>query len=289
MGPLDLVRLSPLMEMGAGRPELRVGLIDGPVVTDHPGLAGGMLREIPGGTSGHCALAESLACRHGTFVAGILSGKRGSSAPAICPGCTLLVRPVFPEKTSRQGGIPGATPRELAAAIVDCIDAGARVINLSLALTRPPGREESELREALDRAMGRGVIVVAASGNQGSLGGTVITRHPWVIPVVACDREGRPVGGSNLGRSVGGHGLRAPGDGVASLGTAGELRRSGGTSVAAPFVTGAVALLWSVFASASAPQLKLAITQAFGARRRSVVPPLLDAWGAYELMTKTLP
>ena len=43
------------------------------------------------------ARMSSAACVHGTFVAGILSAKRGSAAPAVCPDCTLLVNPVFSE------------------------------------------------------------------------------------------------------------------------------------------------------------------------------------------------
>ena len=35
---LDFVGLSPLMEMTSGRPEIRVGLIDGPVTVNHQGL-----------------------------------------------------------------------------------------------------------------------------------------------------------------------------------------------------------------------------------------------------------
>jgi subtilisin family serine protease len=56
----------------------------------------------------------------------------------------------------------------------------------------------------------------------------------------------------------------------------------GGTSVAVPFVTGAIGLLWSEFPTATAAQIKLAITQASAARRASVVPPLLDAATAYQ-------
>src|SRR5262245_32352552 len=99
MDPLEMVRLSTLMERSIGRPDTKVGLIDGPVALDHPSLETEVIREIPGRRSGRCTRTESAACGHGTFVAGILSGKRDSAAPAICPGCTLLVRPIFPEET----------------------------------------------------------------------------------------------------------------------------------------------------------------------------------------------
>jgi subtilisin family serine protease len=255
---------------------------------DHPDLATEMIREIPGRPSARCARANSVACGHGTFVAGILSGRRGSAAPAICPGCTLFVRSIFTEATLQDGQTPSTTPRELAEAIIDCVDAGAHVVNLSLALAQPSSYGDRELNEALDHALRRGVIVVAAAGNQGTIGSTPITRHPWVIPVVACDIEGRPAGGSNFGRSAGMHGLSAPGDGIMSLGTSNGPKRSSGTSVAAPFVTGAIALLWSEFPTAVAAQLKLAVTYACGMRRATVVPPRLDAWSAYKVMAQSL-
>ena len=284
MNSLDLVKLTALMERTAGSPEMKIGLIDGPVVTGHPDLAGERLREIPGNNGATCTQANSAACLHGTFVAGILSAKRNSPAPAICPNCTLLIRPIFTEAASGREPMPSATPQELAAALIACIDAGARVINLSLALAQASTKGEQALEEALNQAIRRGVIVVAAAGNQGTLGSSAITRHPWVIPVVACDLRGRPMNESNLGSSIGRRGLQAPGDGITSLGAEGQPVTLGGTSVATPFVTGAIALVWSEFPAATAAEVKLAIAQSYGRRQATVTPPLLDAWAAYELL-----
>lgn len=283
MNPLDLVKLTPLMELTGGRSEIVIGLIDGPVAVDHPDLKDSNIGEIPGGERGTCVQSSSAACMHGTFVAGILCAKRGSAAPAICPGCTLLVRPIFSE-VSVNGQLPSATPSQLAAAIVECINAGARIINMSVALAQPSSRGERELEESLDHAAKHGVIVIAAAGNQGTIGSSTITRHPWVIPVVACDLQGRPMRESNLGSSVGRQGLCAPGESITSLGVKGQTQVSGGTSIAAPFVTGAIALLWSEFPAATAAQIKLAVTQSYGRRRASVVPPLLDAWAAFQAL-----
>jgi hypothetical protein len=97
MTALELVKLLPLMERTAGRTEVTVGLIDGPVAIGHADLENENIRELPEVDGGSCAVPSSAACKHGTFVAGILLAKRGSAAPAICPGCTLLVRPIFRE------------------------------------------------------------------------------------------------------------------------------------------------------------------------------------------------
>jgi subtilisin family serine protease len=277
------------MDRTNGRPEVTIGLIDGPVVMNHPDLANQHVHEIPGNGSAACTQANSTACLHGTFVAGILSAKRGSVAPAICPNCTLLVRPIFAETTAANGEMPSAMPEELAQAILDCIDAGARVLNVSAALAQPSIKNERALEEALDQAAKRGVIVIVAAGNQGTLGSTAITCHPWVIPVVGYDLQGRPMNHSNLGNSIGRRGLGAPGDQITSLGAEGKPLTLGGTSAAAPFVTGAIALLWSEFSNVSATAIKLAITQPYSRRRNTVVPPLLDAWMSYQslLMTNT--
>jgi subtilisin family serine protease len=270
------------MRRTAGKREISVGLIDGPVNASHPDLAGSNIQEIPGTLRGACARASSTACMHGTFVAGILSARRGALAPAICPDCTLLVRPIFAEAASADGDMPSATPAELAAAIVETVNAGARVINLSAALLQPSGKGERELVQALDFAAARGVITVAAAGNQGTVGSSAITRHPWVIPVAGCDGSGRPIGESNFGSSIGRRGLSAPAQDISSLGTNGEPRSFHGTSAAAPFVTGTIALLLSEFPSATDTDVKLALLQ--GGRRSSVVPPVLDAAAAYQRM-----
>ena len=281
---IELVKLTGLMERSSGSQEVKIGLIDGPVMTRHPDLVGERLWEIPGSNGSTCTQGNSAACLHGTFIAGILSATRHSPAPAICPNCTLLIRPIFGEMVTSSEQMPSATPQELAAAIIECIDAGARVVNLSLALAQPSTKGEQSLEEALNYAAKRGVIMVAAAGNQGTLGSSAITRHIWVIPVVACDLRGRPTSESNLGSSIGRRGLRAPGDNITSLDAQGQSITFGGTSVAVPFVTGTIALLWSEFPNATAGQIKSAVAQTTTVRRAAVVPPLLDAAAAYQTL-----
>ena len=252
MDALGLVKLAALMAHTTGSAEVRIGLIDGPVDTGHPDLAGAHLREISVKNAATCLRPSSISGLHGTFIAGILAAKRHSSAPAICPGCTLLIRPIFHEEDVAPAQMPRAATSELTCALIDCIDAGAHVINLSLAPAPASVQRDEPLESALNHAARRGVIVVAAAGNQGSLCSSSVTRHPWVIPVVACDREGRPMNDPNLGTSIGRRGLSAPGDGITSTGAAGRALTQSGTSVAVPFVTGAVALLRSQFPGATA-------------------------------------
>jgi hypothetical protein len=105
-------------------PDVAIGLIDGPVALRHPDLAGRVIELGPVG-SATCATTGAAACRHGTFVAGVLVGRRASPAPALCPDSTLLLRPLFSEHTD-PGVMPAASQEELANAVVDCVG-GRRV------------------------------------------------------------------------------------------------------------------------------------------------------------------
>ena len=281
---LDLVNLTPLMDLSSGRTETTIALIDGPVATDHQDLSATNIREIPGRQGGACAQANSIACMHGTFVAGILSARRGSIAPSIAPDCTLLVRPIFAESVSSNRDMPSATPEELASALIDCTEAGAHVINLSAALSKPTAAGERKVNEALDRCAKRDSVVVAAAGNEASIGSSTITRHPWVIPVVACDLRGQPMAFSNFGNSIGRRGLSAPGEGITSISAVGRPPTFAGTSAAAPFVTGAIALLKSLFPNATGAGVKFALMRSHASRRTTIVPTLLDAWAGYQIL-----
>jgi subtilisin family serine protease len=227
---------------------------------------------------------NGLACRHGTFVAGVLSARRSSVAPAICPTCILFVRTIFQDSISGEAGsLPKATPAELASALVESIDAGVHIVNLSASIAGPTRTGVRELLDALDYAMRRGTLVVAAAGNEGLVGSTVITRHAWVIPVVGCRLDAAPLEMSNLGDSLGRRGLVAPGEDVVSLTPQGGTVSWSATSAATPFVTGALALLWSQFPQISAAAIRWAVNQGVR-RRRNLVPPLLDAGAVHELL-----
>jgi subtilisin family serine protease len=286
---LKLVGLTGLMQRTIGIPQIVVGLIDGPVAMNLPHFASGTVRELPRERAGFCLHPSSAACMHGTYVAGILAATRGSTAPSICPGCTLLVRSIFAEPVDTASDVPCATPKDLAVAILDAVEAGARVLNISTSLTQRSLRGEFEVEEALSYAAQRDVIVVAAAGNQALVGSSSLSQHPAVIPVVGCDRKGRPTAESNLGSSIGRRGLSAPGQNVTSLGSTGNPLTLSGTSAAAPFVTGAIALLWSEFPRANATQIRLAVTRTRSGVRHAITPPLLDAWAAYQAMHDTCP
>jgi subtilisin family serine protease len=187
----------------------------------------------------------------------------------------LLLRPVFCEVAPGTAE-PVVTPEELAAAIVDVVDAGARVINLSLGVTGHTLAHSRAVDDAFDHALAHDALVVVAAGNHGHVGPAPLMTHPWPIPVTACDATGRPLPGANLGIAIGRTGLRAPGSGIAAPAPGGGRQSFSGTSAAAAFVTGTAALLRSLSPEPSAPQVRAALARP-GVPRHTIVPPLLNA------------
>jgi subtilisin family serine protease len=139
------------------------------------------------------------------------------------------------------------------------------------------------LKEAYAYALRHGVILVAAAGNQGSIGYVTMLDHHWLIPVAACDNQGRIDPISNFGCSISRRGFLAPGVNITSTSPNQQYTKMSGTSVAAPFVTGTIALLWSIFPQASANEI---ISSLFLNRiiNRTIIPPLLNAHQAYLLL-----
>jgi subtilisin family serine protease len=153
MNALDMVALSRLMELTIGRPEIVIGLIDGPVfIRERNGWSNNIVQQVSSGAPSMCARPSSAACVHGTFIASVLSANRGASAPAICPGCTLLLHAIFPEAVTGTESMPSASADQLAAAIVDTVNAGARVLNMSVGLFQPSSKDERPMQLALDYA-----------------------------------------------------------------------------------------------------------------------------------------
>ena len=275
--------LDEVMAFGEGSATLAVAVLDGPVAVDHVGLEGASL-VAAGGSGMACVVAGAGGCGHGTAVAGMLAAGRDTPARGICPGVRVLVRPIFGDDQPAR-----AEPAVLAQAIGDAIDAGAWIVNVSAAFCGAVPIGDRGLRDALNHAAQRGVIVVAAAGNEGRVGGSPLVSHPWVIAVAACDTAGRPLAGTNLGGAIARGGMCAPAVGVVSLAAGGSYGPFSGSSAAAPQVSGAIALAWSANPTVSGAQVRAAVQASAAAGRgsaRGIAPPLLDAPAIYEQVSR---
>jgi hypothetical protein len=98
INPLKQVRLDVLMNVTSGNPQITIGLIDGPVNFAHPAFQRSNIRTVRDSQFSECKSANSLAGLHGTIKTGMLCASCVLSALAICPGCKLLLYPIFQEK-----------------------------------------------------------------------------------------------------------------------------------------------------------------------------------------------
>lgn len=282
---LELMRLTRLVELSRGNESIVIGLIDGPVDIGNPGLDSRRIKAVAPDEPIHCRDRHSAACGHGTYIAGILAGESEADFPGLCPGCTILAVPVFDEFAD--GRSTFASPDAVGRAIVGCVKAGARLVNISAAFPAHAIGASPKLLAALDFAAERQVLIVVAAGNYGRIGGSVLLAHPGVIPVIAYGLDGLPAAYSNLGSSIGTRGIGAVADGFDGLGPPGSAGTGGGTSAASAMVTGSLALLWSLCLDASPAAIRAAAIPDRWERRRSIVPPLLDGESAYARLLST--
>jgi membrane-anchored mycosin MYCP len=179
--------------------------------------------------------AEGDCVGHGTSVAGIIAAApmAGVSFTGVAPAARILSI-----KITNTVHIPPALTPE---AIRDAVNLGASVINLSLAQA-----DSAALQSAVDYALARNVVVVAAAGNdeKGSTGPFYPAAYPGVLSVGAVQPDGSVAGFSDTRTPVS---VTAPGVDITSAYPGAFPDAYGpdlaGTSFATPFVSGVVALV----------------------------------------------
>lgn len=226
---LARLKLPQAWEATLGSREMVVAVVDSGVDAGHEDLAG---RLLPGYDFVNDDAFPEDGVGHGTFVAGIIGAltDNGIGMAGVAWEVTLL--PVQVLDSNGYG-----YDSDIAAGIIFAADQGARVINLSLG-----GAEYSQtLAEAVAYAEGKGVVVVAAAGNDG---GPVIypAAIPEVVAVGAIQQDGSVWVKSNRGAGLD---VVAPGIGVHGLRLGGGTALGSGTSYAAGYVSGITALLRS--------------------------------------------
>ena len=159
---------------------------------------------------------------HGTAVAGLILSTN-PFAPGLAPGTDVLAIQVL-------DGNGQGDAFTLAAGILAAVENGADVINMSLG-----SYGDSEvLRQAVEYAAARGIVLVAASGNDGQSFVTYPAAYPEVIGVAAVDADGNRAPFSNYGEGID---LAAPGFKIHALWEGNDFIYFDGTSAAAPLVS----------------------------------------------------
>jgi subtilisin family serine protease len=183
---------------------------------------------------------------HGTHVSGTIgaAGNNGVGVAGVNWKVSLMAL--------RGLGPDGGRADDLARAIDYAADHGARVINASWG----GGGSSKVLSKAIQRAGKRGVLFVAAAGNNAGKNPEFPANLEFdnVLSVGAIAPSGSLAGFSNRGALV-----AAPGVGILSTTAPGRYERYDGTSMASPHVAGIAALLWARHPKATLEQVRDAI------------------------------
>ncbi len=187
---------------------------------------------------------------HGTHVAGIIAAQGRKMPIGVVPQCKIIPVKVLGALKRGDGAVGAGLIDNINNGIKWAVDQGAEVINMSLGIKHTGGGLPHE--EVIKYALKKGVTVVAASGNDGRQDKYYPGALPGVIAVGAADDHGKVARFSTFGGHVS---LIAPGVNIYSSFLKGGYAMSSGTSQAAPFVSGAIALIKS-FAHSKGQKLR---------------------------------
>ena len=222
---LEYINASAAWDRGYDGSGVRIAIIDSGLNIAHEDLAGVSIIE------GKNVLDDSTDVKdvlgHGTFVSGVIAARRNNSfgISGITDGAAIVPIKCFSDskETSVSYIIKG---------IYSAInDYNCSVINLSLGLER----DMTSLRECIDYADSKGVIIVSAAGNSGGTEKLYPAAYDNVIGVGSISRDGKVSSFSNHNSSVC---VVAPGDKIISLGKDNSGYSEGsGTSYSVPHIS----------------------------------------------------
>lgn len=264
-----------------GSPDVRVAILDDGIQADHPMFAGRVVDAYNVYTQNN---SLSIGEGHGTHVAGIAVGSdeyfsRGASG--VAPNCMIMPVQVI------DNGICSTTA--LIAGIMYAIHHDADVVNISMGpsfkgldqLSLEQQREISRSRyvyaaqmwhQISTLAAQKNTILVFAAGNDHILSSIPPeNRSDASITVCASDMRMCPSDFTNYGE---GSNISAPGVSICSAFPYSTLRSFDGTSVAAPIVTGTIALMKSLKRDLTVEEALNAIFTT-GADVYGAIPPMV--------------
>ncbi len=231
-------------EVSQGSADVVVAVVDTGVDLGNPEFAGRL-------TAGRDFVNGDASAQddegHGTHVASIVAAAadNGLGGSGVAPATRIMPVKVL----DAQGG---GSSFDVAQGIRWAADSGAKVINLSLG-----SRDFAQvIAEAVAYALSKDVVVVAAAGNSAAAV-EYPARLPGVLAVSAVDRQLALASFSNRGPEVD---IAAPGVDILATLPGGRMAAWPGTSMAAPFVAGAAALVRAVSPDLTQSQVAARLT-----------------------------
>jgi hypothetical protein len=260
----QLAQMPEAWDITTGSPKVVVAVIGTGVDVNHPDLKGNIWvnpGEIPGngkdddgngyvddvrgwdfgdGDADVYPSGSSDYAGHETMVSGVIAavGNNGIGSCGVTWSCKIMALRVSDNFTSA----------EVAAAVRYAADNGARIVNMSFGSDDLGPEGDPVVKEAMDYAFGKGVLLVAAAGNDDTDRPKYPAAYYDVLAVAATDGEDmrarwlNGTAGSSFGLWVD---LAAPGTDMATCTLGGKYTAGDGTSFSSPYVAGVAALLLS--------------------------------------------
>lgn len=200
---------------------------------------------------------KARGCDHGTHVAGIVAGK-GRSMSGVAPEANLLAVNVFSTDGRQLGAFDSDIIQGLEWVYLQAERQNVVAVNMSLGGGYFKAHcDQSPSRVIIEKLAAKGVATVVAAGNESKTDG--IAKPACIsqtISVGSIEPNGQVSSFSNSYRYLD---MMAPGGQINSAITGSSFARKSGTSMAAPQVAGAIAVLKSVYADADVEQLTEAL------------------------------
>lgn len=210
----------PVARSAGADDAIALGLIDGGVGTAQPVFKETVVHQH--GCGGH-----AVPSAHGTEVASLMVGRSPQFGGA-APGAALYAADVYCGKPT------GGSVAAIVEALAWLVSQRVPVINISLV-----GPPNAMLQEVVARAVTRGVLIVAAVGNDGPAAPPLYpAAYPGVIGVTAVDARRHVIFEAERGPQVA---FAAPGADIAAATEPDGFVKVRGTSFAAPLVAGLLA------------------------------------------------
>ncbi len=273
----ESINAPALWNMGNTGSGISVGVVDGMVDVNHAQLSNNILvnmGETPNngidddhngfvddykGIQTNGEVNDPVQNRHGTHVSGIIAADYTQGPIEGVAPKTKIVPAQF------IGNDGGGSIGDAIVALNYVAGRGVKIINMSWGLD--PCMDIPNLRSTLRDLSARGILLVTAAGN-GDSNGVGINMDstpsfpsaygfPNQINVAASTYNQVLAGFSNYGTIA--VNVAAPGVGIYSTTPNNQIETMSGTSMAAPMVAGAAALLWGAVPSATASQIKQAL------------------------------
>ena len=278
---LNAIHLQQGWKYTKGSSSVTVAIVDDGIQANHPMFKGRIVNAYNVFRQDN---RLSVGEGHGTHVAGLAAGSAdfyAKGAAGVAPQCKIMPIQVADNKI--------ITTSTMAAGIMYAIHHGADVVNVSLGtnlskISALPPAEQMEVARRLFRneayfwnrvcqiAAKKNTVLVFAAGNDAVL--SVVdpkNRNNSSIVVSAVNRGLSQTSFTNYGP---GSDISAPGENILSAFPMSAYKPLDGTSMAAPIVTGAVALMKSLKKDLTVAQVRY-VLQSTGQKVRGNVPPML--------------